>query len=75
MLSYSEVVERVKGAFNSFPVAAEALAAWLLINLSSANFEVSENSLALPFDTCSGSREAFPDSRRKEGQWRERNGV
>ena len=37
--------------FNSFPVAAEALASWLLINLSSANFEVHEISLALPSDT------------------------
>ena len=61
------------GAFNSFPVAAETLAAYSLISLSSANFEVPESSLALPSYTCSGSREAFPDSRRKEGQWRERN--
>ena len=64
-----------KDTFNSFPVAAEALAACTLINLSSTNFEVSENSPALPPDACSGSREAFPDSRRKEGIWRERNVV
>ena len=62
-------------AFNSFPVAAEALASWLLINLSSANFEVHEISLALPPDACSNSRKPFPDSRRKEGIWRERNRV
>ena len=62
-------------AFNSFPVAAETLPAYSLISLSSANFEVRENSLALPSYTCSGSREAFPDSRRKEGRWRERSGV
>jgi len=64
-----------EGTFNSFPVAAEALAACLLINLSSANFEVPEISPALPTGACSGSREAFPDSRRKEGIWRERNSV
>ena len=62
-------------AFNSFPVAAEVLASWLLINLSTANFEVSENSPALPPDVCSGSRKPFPDSRRKEGIWTERNDV
>ena len=55
-------------SFNSFPVATEALAAWLLINLSSANFEVPENLPALPSYTCSGSRKPFPDSRRKEGR-------
>ena len=62
-------------AFNSFPVAAETLAAWLLINLSSANFEVRESSPALPPDACMDSCKPFPDSRRKEGIWRERNGV
>ena len=61
--------------FNSFPVAAEAPAACLLINLSSANFEVLENSPALLSDTCSVSRKPFPDSRRKEGIWTERNVV
>ena len=61
--------------FNSFPVAAEVLASWLLINLSTANFEVHENSPALPPDTCVGSRKPFPDSRRKEGIWTERNDV
>ena len=40
-----------RAPFNSFPVAAEALASWLLINLSSAIFEVHEISLALSFDT------------------------
>jgi hypothetical protein len=43
------------------------------INFPSANFEVSENSLALPLGTCEGSSEAFPDSRRKEGIRMERN--
>jgi len=62
-------------SFNSFLVAAEALAACLLINLSFANFEVPGNSLAPPPDTCVGSRKPFPDSRRKEGIWRERNDV
>ena len=59
--------------FNSFPVAAETLTAYPLINLSTANFEVSENLPALPPDTCVGSRKPFPNSRRKEGIWRERN--
>ena len=59
--------------FNSFPVAAETLAAYSLINFSSANFEVRENSLALPPDACMDSCKPFPDSRRKEGIWRERN--
>ena len=53
----------------------EVLASWLLINLSTANFEVSENLPALPPDTCVGSRKPFPNSRRKEGIWRERNEV
>jgi hypothetical protein len=43
------------------------------INFPSANFEVPENSLALPLGTCAGSSEAFPDSRRKEGIRMERN--
>jgi hypothetical protein len=51
------------------------LAAYSLINFSSANFEVPKISLALPSYTCSGSCKPFPDSRRKEGIWRERNGV
>jgi hypothetical protein len=63
------------GPFNSFPVAAKAPAACTLINLSSANFEVRENSPAPPLDTCSVSRNPFPDSRRKEGIWTERNDV
>jgi hypothetical protein len=47
----------------------------LLISLSSANFEVPGNSLALPPNTCTDSWKLFPDSRRKEGIWTERNGV
>ena len=47
-------------AFNSFPVAAVTLALCILINLSSANFEVHEISLALPPDACSNSRKPFP---------------
>ena len=62
-------------SFNSFPVAAEALASCLLISLSFANFEVPESLPALPTGACSGSRKPFPDSRRKEGIWRERSGV
>ena len=46
--------------FDSFPVAAETLTAYPLINLSTANFEVSENLPALPPDTCVGSRKPFP---------------
>jgi len=55
-------------AFNSFPVAAEALAPCLLISLSLAKFEVPESSPALPPNTFVGSRNSFPDSRRKEGR-------
>ena len=62
-------------AFNSFPVAAEPLARSSLISFSSANFEVHENLPALPPVACVDSRKPFPDSRRKEGRWRERNGV
>jgi hypothetical protein len=62
-------------SFNSFPVAAEVLAAYSLISLSSANFEVHESSPALPPDACMDSCKPFPDSRRKEGRWRERSGV
>jgi hypothetical protein len=62
-------------AFNSFPVAAELLVRCSLLSLSSANFEDHENSPALPSYTCSNSCKPFPDSRRKEGQWTERNDV
>jgi hypothetical protein len=62
-------------AFNSFPVAAEPLACSSLISFSSANFEVHESSPALPPGACTDSWKLFPDSRRKEGIWRERNGV
>ena len=72
---YPRIIAFATETFNSFPVAAEAPAARLLINLSSANFEVLENSPAPLSDTCSVSRKPFPDSRRKEGIWTERNVV
>ena len=73
--NYNRRARRYVRAFNSFPVAAEALASCPLLSLSSANSEVPESSPALPPDACSGSRKPFPDSRRKEGIWRERNRI
>jgi hypothetical protein len=47
-------------AFNSFPVAAETLAPCLFINLSSANFEVREISLACLPTHAAFRRKPFP---------------